>query len=398
MATLTDRDRVVVVGSGLAGLNAVEALRRHGFGGQVALVGQERLHPYDRPPLSKQLLQGVTTAPAYLRSPADYAELAVDLRLGRRAVHLDEGSRAVHLDDGDVLPFDAAVLAPGAVPRWLPRADGLAGVHVLRTFDDGVRLRDAVLASGSLAVVGGGPLGLEAAASARARGAQVDLVERLDGPMVSVLGPRIAAAVTALHEDAGVRLHLATGVVGVDGTGRVEGLTLSEGTGLDARVVLLALGVVPSTSWLAGSGVELLPDGAVSCDAGGRTSLPGVWAVGDAAAWQDGTGRHRRIEHWSSAVDQAATVGGELTGVAVPAAVPYFWSEQYTSTLQAVGDVGPDTEVEVYRLGEGLVALHAEQDRLLGVVTLDARRQIGRARKLLRAGVDLDHARDALLR
>ncbi len=398
MAALEDADDVVVVGTGLAGLNAVEGLRRQGFPGRLTLLGEERLHPYDRPPLSKQVLQGSSTGPAYLRAPSDYPELAVDLRLGRRAARLDTGSREVHLDDGAVLPYDAVVLATGAAPRRLPGAEGLRGVHVLRTFDDGISLHDAISTAGSLVVVGGGPLGLEAAASARMNGARVDLVERLDGPMVSVLGPRLAAAVTALHADAGVRLHLATGVADLLGTARVEGLSLADGTILEARVVLLALGVVPSTSWLDGSGVELLPDGAISCDPTGRTSVPGVWAVGDAAAWQDETGRHRRIEHWSSAADQAAIVVGELSGAPVPRGVPYFWSEQYSSTLQAVGEVGPHTEVEVHPLGDGLVALHAEQDRLLGVVTLNARRQVGRARKLLRAGASLAEAREVLLR
>ncbi|MCW2714770.1 MAG: ferredoxin reductase [Frankiales bacterium] len=398
MTALEQTDRVVVVGAGLAGLNAVEALRRSGFPGPVTLLGQEQLHPYDRPPLSKQVLQGSAAGPAYLRPPADYDELDLELLLGRRATGLDTGRRVVHLDDGTALPYDVLVLAVGAAPRWLPGAEGRQGVHVLRTYDDGVRLHDAVRAAGSLAVVGGGPLGLEAAASARMTGARVDLVEQLAGPMAAVLGPRLVAAVTALHVAAGISLHLATGVAGVLGTDRVSGLALTDGTTLEAPVVLLALGVVPSTSWLDGSGVELLPDGAVRCDASGRTSAPGVWAVGDAAGWQDQTGRHRRIEHWTSAVDQAATVAGELTGTPTPRGLPYSWSDQYASTLQVVGEVGPHTEVEVHPIGDGLLALHADRDRLLGVVALDARRQVGRARKLLRAGAGVDEAREAFLR
>lgn len=390
---------VAVVGAGLGGLRLVEELRRAGHTGAITLVGEESAHPYDRPPLSKAVLQDGGPAPL-LRAVEDYAELDVDLRLGIRATALDTATRTLRLDDGTDLSADAVVLAPGATPRRLPGPD-LPGLHVLRTHDDAAALREDVVREGALAVVGGGFLGCEAAASARRLGADVDLVELLAGPLVRVLGPRMAERVAQLHRDQGVRLHVGVGVDQVLGGARLEGLHLSDGRVLPARAVLVALGVVPATAWLTTSGLALEPDGGVRCDRFGRTSAPGVWALGDAAAWQDADGTHRRVEHWSSAVEQASAVAQNLVpqdGLVAHSAVPYVWSDQYDSTLQCVGEVVPDTEVEVLPIGAGLAALHADGDRLLGVALLDARRQAGRARKLLTAGSDLAQARAALLR
>jgi len=390
---------VAVVGAGLGGLRLVEELRRCGHTGPIALVGEESAHPYDRPPLSKAVLQDGGPAPL-LRPVEDYAELEVDLRLGRRATALDAATRSLTLDDGCVLAGDAVVLAPGATPRRLP-GPSLPGLHVLRTQDDATALRQDVVREGRLAVVGGGFLGCEVAASARRLGAEVDLVELLAGPLVRVLGPVMAERVAALHRERGVRLHVGVGVDQVLGEDRVEGLHLSDGRVLPARTVLVGLGVVPSTQWLATSGLALEPDGGVRCDRFGRTSAPGVWALGDAAAWQDAGGTHRRVEHWSSAVEQAAVVAQNLVpadGLVPHSRVSYVWSDQYDSTLQCVGEVAPGTEAEVFPVGPGLAALHADGDRLLGVALLDARRQAGRARKLLAAGSDLTQARAALLR
>ena len=394
--------RVVVVGAGLGGLRLVEELRRTGHDGDVALIGDEREHPYDRPPLSKEVLRGELVSVPHLRPVDEYAELDVDLRLGRSAVAVDAQARRVALDDGSDLAYDALVLAPGGRPRLLSGAPhDVPGLHVLRTHDDALRLRAEVLEHRSLAVVGGGFVGCEVAASARMLGAQVDLVEMLPGLMARALGPRTAGHLTALHRERGVRLHLGSGVADVRAGDWVEALVLDDGSVLPAPVVLVALGIVPRTAWLAGSGVALEPDGAVHCDRYGRTSAPGVWAVGDAAAWEDATGRSRRVEHWMSAVEHAATVAanlraapGELTA---HTGVPYFWTDQYDCALQALGEVAPETETEVHEVGAGRVALHADGDRLLGVVVVDHPRAVGRARKLLRAGSDLAGARAGLL-
>ena len=378
----------MVVGAGLGGSTVVRELRRLGHSGPITLVGEEHLAPYDRPPLSKQALRGEHTGPALLEElPSD-----VELLLGRRAVGVTAGR--VLLDDGTDLAYDTLVLSPGAVPRSLPGAPSPpAGVHALRTWDDAQALRADVLTHGELVVVGGGFIGCEVAASARHLGARVTLVELLSGPMVRVLGPTVAGRMRALHEQAGVVLRCGVGVARVDGDDRVTGLALTDGSALPAPVVVLGLGVIPATEWLAGA-VALLPDGAVACDVRGRTSLERVWALGDAASWAG-----LRVEHWTSAVEQASTVAQSLLGSEPDhAAVPYFWSDQYGSTLQGLGELDPTTEAEVHEVHAGLVALHARDDQLLGVVCLDAKKQVGRARKLLVAGSGLDDARASLLR
>jgi NADPH-dependent 2,4-dienoyl-CoA reductase/sulfur reductase-like enzyme len=387
---------VVVVGAGLGGLTVVEQLRAAGHAGPLTLVGSEAEHPYDRPPLSKEALRG-GAGPAHLRPPAEYAELGLDLRLGRTATGVDVARRQVQLDDGAELGYDALVLAPGAVPRTLPVLAGQPAVHVLRTHADAQALRADVLSAGRLAVVGGGFVGCEVASSARALRAEVDLVELLPGPLVRVLGPRLAARVADLHRDAGVRLHVEAAVTGVRGQGADRVLLLDDGSEVGAPVVLVGLGVVPATGWL--SGVELDADGAVRCDGVGRTGTTGVWALGDAASWAGPDGARVRHEHWTSALEQAACVAAALLDPSTPAhaPVPYVWSEQHGVLLQCVGAVEPQTEAELHDAPGGVVALHAAGDRLAGVALLDGRRLVGRARRLLRDGASLDEARAALL-
>ena len=383
--------QVVVVGAGLGGLRTVEELRRAGHTGGLLLVGEEADHPYDRPPLSKQALQD-GTAPPPLRPVEDYAELDVELTLGVAALHLDRGAHEVHLADGSVLAYDALVLAPGAAPRRLP-GPNLDGMHTLRTAGDAAALRRDLLAHQSLVVVGGGFIGCEVAASARLLGCEVDLVEALPGPLVRVLGPVMAARVRELHLAHGVRLHTGVGVHRLVGQPAVEGVELVDGRLLPARVVLVGLGVAPATAWLSGS-LELAPDGGITCDAAGLAA-PDIWALGDAAAWGGG----RRVEHWTSAVEQAASVAQSVLGhPPTGTAVPYIWSEQHGSLLQCVGAVGPDTETDVFEVGAGLAALHTDGDRLLGASLLDLRRHAGRVRRVLASGGTIEAAREALLR
>ena len=384
-------ERVLVVGAGLGGLRTVEELRRAGHSGPLTLVGDETAWPYDRPPLSKAALQDGTPAPL-LRPVEDYPELDLDLRLGSPAVRLDTAARQVHLANGTVLEYDALVLAPGAAPRPLPGAT-MPGMHLLRTQDDMVALRDAVLEHGALTVVGGGFIGCEVAASARRLGADVDLVELLPGPLTRVLGPVLAGRIAQLHTDHGVRLHGGVRVVGVHGDAAVEAVELDDGRVLPARAVLVGLGVVPATAWLTGT-LDLAPDGGIRCSKTGLAT-EGVWAVGDAAAWGDA----RRIEHWTSAVEQAAAVAQSVLGRPTPdTSLPYVWSDQYDSTLQCLGEVGPDTESETLEVGAGLAALHTDGDRLVGAALLDLRRQTGRVRRVLAAAGSVDEAREALLR
>ena len=253
-----------------------------------------------------------------------------------------------------------------------------------------------MLEHGALTIVGGGFLGCEVAASARQLGVAVDLVEQLAGPLVRVLGPVMAARITQLHLDHGVSMYSGVGVSALHGADALEAVELSDGRVLPARVALIALGVVPATSWLTGA-LTLAADGGICCDSTGLTSLPKVWAVGDAAAW----GGAGRIEHWTSAIEQASVVARSVCGQpAEPSAAHYIWSDQYDATLQCIGEVGPTTEAEVIEVGAGLAALHWDSDdkRLLGVALLNLRKQAGRVRRLMSAGASLDEVRSAILR
>ncbi|MCW2616548.1 MAG: NAD(P)/FAD-dependent oxidoreductase, partial [Frankiales bacterium] len=368
-----------------------EEVRRAGHPGPLTLVGDESAWPYDRPPLSKAALQD-GAPPPLLRPVEEYGELDLDLRLGVAAVHLDPAARALRLSDGATVTYDALVLAPGAVPRRLPGRE-LAGVHVLRTADDAAALRADLLEHRALTVVGGGFLGCEVAASARRLGAAVDLVELLPGPLVRVVGPALAARVRALHERHGVRLHTGVGVHALQGHDAVEAFELDDGRVLSARTLLVALGVTPATAWLRGA-LPLADDGGICCDEAGLAA-DAVWAVGDAAAW----GSTRRVEHWTSAVQQAAAVARSVLGTPTPdTSVPYVWSDQYDSTLQCVGEVAPGTETEVLQVGAGLVALHTDGDSFSGAVLLDAKKLAGRVRRVLSSGGSLNDARVAVQR
>ncbi|HUR14162.1 MAG TPA: FAD-dependent oxidoreductase [Mycobacteriales bacterium] len=322
--------RVVVVGAGLAGLRTAEALRDKGFAGELVLVGDEVHLPYDRPPLSKHVLRGERD-PVLLRPEAAYAELALDLRLGVAATGLDLQTRRV-LTGHDPIPFDQLVIATGATPRRLPGSPG----HVLRTLDDAQALAPLLAPGRVIGVVGAGLIGCEVAASARAKGAEVHVVDLLPRPLVRVLGDAVAARVQALHEEHGVRFHLATSVVQAS----AAHLELGDGTVLDLDALLEAMGVVPTTGWLATSGLTV--DDGVVCDENGRAT-DGVWAVGDVARW--GSTRH---EHWTSATRQAEAVAAGVLGLP-PAAgePPYWWSDQYDVKLQGLGrlEVGDDVVV-----------------------------------------------------
>jgi 3-phenylpropionate/trans-cinnamate dioxygenase ferredoxin reductase subunit len=345
--------RVVVVGAGLAGLRTAEALRDKGFDGELVLVGDEVHLPYDRPPLSKHVLRG-EREPVLLRPEAAYGELDLDLRLGVAATGLDLDARAVLTAHGPV-PFDQLVIATGATPRRLPGAPG----HVLRTLDDAQGLAPLLAPGRVIGVVGAGLIGCEVAASARAKGTDVHVVDLLPKPLVRVLGDQVADRVQALHEEHGVRFHLGTSVVHASATH----LELGDGTVLDLDALLEAMGVVPTTGWLSTSGLPL--DDGVVCDEGGRAA-DGVWAVGDVARW--GGTRH---EHWTSATRQADAVAAGVLGLPVAAGEPpYWWSDQYDVKLQGLGRVEPGDDVVVVEAGTRRrpLALYSRDGRLTGAV------------------------------
>lgn len=355
---LAYKSTVVVAGTGLAGLRTVERLRQRGFGGRIVMFGAESHLPYDRPPLSKQILRGASDA-VWLRSPEEYAALEVEMHLDAPATSLNLAGRTVSSSEGEQ-PFDVLVIATGARPRRVRELGG----HVLRTLDDALGLRAALHPGVRLAIVGAGLIGCEVAASARALDVTVHLLDLLDAPIVRATGPAVAELVADLHRARGVQLHF-----GVTAERPRTGLlALSDGMEIGADTVLEAVGVTPDTEWLTGSGL-VLADGVV-CDGRGRAA-EGVYAVGDVARWQG-----VRAEHWTNAEEQAAIVAGAVLGdedSLLP--VPYWWSDQYDIKIQGLGDTGnPVNEVQLLKWGPAArtVALYSRRGRLTGAVGFSA--------------------------
>ncbi|GAA1310175.1 FAD-dependent oxidoreductase [Saccharothrix xinjiangensis] len=342
---------MLVVGASAAGLATAEALRRKGYTGGLTLLGDEPHPPYDRPPLSKQVLAGAWGPErARLRGDEVLEALGARFVLGDRAVALDLGDRAVTTASGLTLRADAVVLATGVRPRTLPDQHGLAGVHVLRTLDDALALRADLLrprpAGGTrFVVVGDGVLGAEVAATARTLGLDVTLAGPQAAPLAAQLGPLVAGLLADLHAERGVRLRLGAAVLGLtSAAGRVTGVRLEGGEELPADVVLVALGATPNTEWLEGSGLTL--DNGVVCDARCRAA-DGVYAAGDVARWRhEPLGASVRLENRTNATEQAAAVADNVLGAnRAYAPVPYFWTDQFDARLQVHGT--PTDEADV---------------------------------------------------
>jgi len=388
-------ERIAVVGASLAGLRAAESLRRLGYGGALVLVGAEKHLPYDRPPLSKELLQGRWEVDRIGLRRQPYEELELDLRLGVRATALDLAARELVLGDGVREPFDALVLATGASPRRLRGQPDLPGVHLLRTLDDALALRAALEARPRVLVVGAGFIGAEVAASCRARGLQVTLVEPLPVPLARGLGEAMGRVCAELHRDQGVDLRCGVGVSGFQGHQRVERVTLSDGSSVEADLVVVGIGAAPETGWLEGSGLRL--DDGVVCD-GFCAAAPGVFAAGDVARWHNPLfGEEMRVEHWSNAAEQGSYVAERLAGTdlgAQPfAPVPFFWSDQYGVKIQFAGRMRPDDEVRLVAgsLAERkFTALYGRAGRLSGVLAWSRPRDLAKYRRLIAAATPFE--------
>jgi len=330
---------IAVIGASLAGLSAARALRAQGFEGDLTVVGGEERRPYDRPPLSKEFLTGDIGEDA-LALEADDDDLNAEWLLGVHATRLDGSAAAVQLDNGAAIQADGIVLATGARARTWPGSEGLAGVHVLRTVDDAVALRDELRPGARLVVIGAGFIGAEVASTAAKLGLDVTVVEAALAPLAGPLGVQLGAAVARLHTEHGTRLLCGAPVAGLIGDDRVAGIELADGRRLAADIVLVGIGAVPNVEWLRDSPVELA--NGVVCDAGGATSVPNVVAVGDCAAWHEpSVGWPHRVEHWTGALERPAIAvatllaGGRHNGN--PAKPPYFWSDQYGRRIQFAG-------------------------------------------------------------
>ncbi|MFF4961866.1 NAD(P)/FAD-dependent oxidoreductase [Streptomyces sp. NPDC001222] len=377
---------VAVVGASLAGLSAARSLRRRGYDGRLVVIGDEPHRPYDRPPLSKEFLAGAI-GEAELALERDDEDLQAEWVLGARATGLDRTERAVRLADGREIRADGVVVATGAAARTLPGAEGLAGVHVLRTLDDARALRDDLARGGRLVVIGGGFVGAEVASTAYALGLDVTVIEAAPAPLAGPLGEAMGRIVAALHTDHGVPLLCGVGVKGLGGKRRVDSVLLEDGRGVPADTVVVGVGARPCVEWLQGSGIAL--DNGVKCGADGRTGVAGVVAVGDCANWYDPrTGTHRRVEHWTGALERpdaavAALLADGATEPGVPRP-PYFWSDQYGVKIQFVGHAAGADSVTVEEGAiddRSFLAVYRRGGRPVAVLGMNQPRLFTRRRK-----------------
>jgi 3-phenylpropionate/trans-cinnamate dioxygenase ferredoxin reductase subunit len=397
--------RVVVVGAGMAGLRSAEGLRRAGFGGEVTVVGAEPHMPYNRPPLSKDGIGAEFDAGQLPFRVARAAAMSIGWRLGTPAVAADLAAQTVTLADAAVLGWDGLVIATGVRSRRLALPGPQAGLHVIRNLDDLAGLRADLDLARRVVVVGGGFIGCEVAAAARTRGLDVTVVEPEPLPMRRPLGDELAAELLRRHEVRGVRFRLGTAPVAFEGDDRVRAVSLTDGTTLDADLVVESVGSLPNTEWLGGNGLDLA-DG-VACDErlrvlAGGAARDDVVAAGDVARYPHPLlfGASRRIEHWTVATDtakyaaarlarylsgsasgkDAASGGDSVSGGGVPggdpadgggfAAVPTFWSDQYEMRVQSFGVTGlPDARVLEGSL-DGDVAVGYHHEGLLAGVVL----------------------------
>ena len=395
------RRSITIVGASLAGVRAAESLRRQGFDRPITLIGDEAHAPYDRPPLSKQFLAGEWDADRLaLTKPEKLAEFDLDLRLGVRAAGFDLGRRRLTLADGDTLDVDGLLVATGARCRTLPGTEGMGGVFTLRGLDDAEAIRVAFDAGPSrVVVVGAGFIGAEVAATARRRGLEVTLIEALPQPLARVLGDEMGAVCAAVHRDHGVDLRVGVGVDAVDAgaDGNVERVRLSDGSVVEAEVVVVGIGVVPNTEWLEGSGLTI--DNGVVCD---ETCLaaPGVTAAGDVARWPNRRfDEVMRVEHWDNAVEQGGHAARRLLqsdDEAEPfTPVPWFWSDQYDRKIQLAGRIRPDDEMRIVTGSveeRRFAALYGRAGRLVGVLGFNRPRHVMQYKSLIENGTSFADA------
>ncbi|MFJ5699551.1 NAD(P)/FAD-dependent oxidoreductase [Arthrobacter sp. NPDC093139] len=340
---------LAIVGASLAGLSAARAARAQGFAGRLIMIGDEHYRPYDRPPLSKDFLLGtITSQDLFLETDDD--GLQAEWLLGGGAVGLDAASRTVRLHDGSSVSADGIVIATGARARKLPALDGLENVFYLRTIADAQGLTPRLVPGQRMTVIGAGFVGAEVASAAASRGMEVTMINNAPVPFTAQLGQDMGDLVAKLHLANGVDLICGAVIEEFHtGEGVVTGLTLADGRHLATDVIVVGVGAEPNTEWLDGSGVEL--GSGVLCDAMGRTNIPGIVAVGDCAAWFDKAyGGHRRIEHWTGALERAAlAVQALLDGDAPeqPLKPPYFWSDQHGVKIQFAGHSAGYDRLEV---------------------------------------------------
>ncbi|WP_330303945.1 MULTISPECIES: FAD-dependent oxidoreductase [unclassified Streptomyces] len=379
--------RVVVVGAGMAGVQTAVALREQGFKGSVTLIGAEPHQPYDRPPLSKAVLLGKAEGSAF---DVDFEALDIDLQLGREALGVRPLDHELDTATGPE-PYDVLVIATGAEPIQLPGAEGVPGVHLLRTLDDAERLRPVLAQQHDIVVVGAGWIGAEFATAAREAGCAVTVVEAADRPLAGALPAEVAAPMASWYADSGASLRTHARVE------RIEpgAVVLDDGSRVPADAVVVGIGARPATAWLAGSGIALGAHHEIVADDHLRTSVPDVYAVGDCASFPSGRYEDRLlVHHWDNALQGPRTVAANIIGEA-PAAydpVPYFWSEQFGRFVQYVGHHAP-ADAMVWRgdpAGASWSVCWLHENRLVALLAVGRPRDLAQARRLIEAGTPMD--------
>jgi NADPH-dependent 2,4-dienoyl-CoA reductase/sulfur reductase-like enzyme len=388
---------VLIVGASVAGIRTAQALRRGGYDGRITVVGEETHHPYDRPPLSKEMLgRDGDGTPVPLLTAEELDKLSLELRLGVRAAGLDPHAAVVRTAAGEELSYDGGglVIATGLVPRTLPYGS-LRGVHTIRTADDALAVRAALARAPRVVVVGAGFIGAELASAAREYGCRVTIVEAQPVPMAPLLGEAVGQQFADLHGAHGVRLCAGTGVAGLKSAGgAVTGVALDDGQVLAADLVIVGIGARPATDWLVSSGLPV-NDG-IECDERLRVAgFPRIHAAGDAARWPHPRyGEPLRIEHWTNANEHGAIVAADILGLPPPAMqVPYVWSDQYGHRIQIAGRpaTGRLAALQGTAAGGDLVALYAgEAGGLVGGVAVDDTRTFMKVRRAIAAGATAD--------
>ena len=358
----------MIVGGGLAAARTAEQLRRADYTGAITIVSDENHLPYDRPPLSKEVLRAETDD-VTLKPAEFYADNDITVLLGNGARSVDTVAKSLTLADGTTLGYDELVIATGLVPKRIPSFPDLPGIHVLRSLDESRALRSEAREAARAVVVGAGFIGCEVAASLRTLDVDVTLVEPQPAPLASVLGEQIGGLITRLHQAEGIDVRCGVGVAEVSGDDRVRKVTLTDGSELDADLVIVGIGSKPATDWLEDSGITI--DNGVVCDEVGRTTAPHVWAIGDVASWLDVVAGQVRVEHWSNVADQARAMVPAMLGHEASAAVtvPYFWSDQYDVKIQCLGEPeATDTVHIVEDDGRKFLAYYERDGVVVGVV------------------------------
>ena len=363
----------VIVGGGMAGAIATQTLREEGFDGKITLLGQEPNAPYERPPLSKDYLQGKADRDSIFVHPEPwYAEHAVELSLGSTVTSLDPASRTITAI-GDRLSYDKLLLATGSKPRRLdvPGAD-LDGVYYLRNVEESDWLKIEFAQANRVVIIGAGWIGLETAAAARAAGLDVTLLVSGDLPLQHVLGPEAALIFDELHRSHGVDLRYRTTAVELTGRhGRVTGVMLSDGTRIDADMIIVGIGAVPRTEIAADAGLKI--DNGIVVDEHLRTSDPDIFAAGDIArTYNPRLGRHIRVEHWANARRQGVVAAKAMLGQDAADVRPsYFFTDQYDLSMEYTGDIGPAGYDRV------IFRRHADSDQMIVFWLSEQRVQAG---------------------